>query len=144
MGIRLYECDKNILSIVVLAFEKWRIIHWTCTIFEISFSTLGHVVLQILWITNRQLNELGARMCHRKSVSWMKNWVGTGSSAPYGLRHAIWEVQSLLTFLIYFTLPSFICFSFNFHFSTCCCSYKFFDLYQCILVLKVVPYLYHS
>ena len=33
MGIRVYECHKYILSIAVLAYNKWRI-HCACTIFE--------------------------------------------------------------------------------------------------------------
>ena len=48
----VYKSDKNILSIVVPAFSKWRL-HCPCTIFEISFSTSGNVVLQFLWIANR-------------------------------------------------------------------------------------------
>ena len=43
--VQLVHDYQNILSIVVLAFNKWRI---HCTIFKISFSTLGHVFLKFL------------------------------------------------------------------------------------------------
>ena len=57
---------------MVLALNQWRL-RYTCTIFKISFSTLGHVVNVCELQT--AINGLGARLCHRKSVSWMRNWV---------------------------------------------------------------------
>ena len=60
---------------MVLAFNKYRI-HCTCAIFKISFSTLGHVVLQFLWIANRNKWIGGLVYATSKSVSWMRNWVG--------------------------------------------------------------------
>ena len=55
------------------SFQQVKNTLYMCTIFKISF--LGHVVLQFCELQNA-INGLRARIRHRKSVSWMRNWAG--------------------------------------------------------------------
>ena len=95
---------------MVLAFNKWRIHHMYNIRDFIFYSRTCSFT--ILWIANRN-KWIGARICHHKSVSWMRNWVRKLFSGPGNLENLfhlqfcqLWAVWTQASFL-----KSFCCYT---------------------------------